>query len=74
MAFQIINGGEETIMVENESTYVGVKRGVNMAVRYNNKKVGVVAVAGQPAKVQPIAFLIKLALETILEQEMDKTA
>lgn len=73
IAFRIISGDEETVMVENENTYVGVKRGVNMAVRVNNKKVGVVAVIGQPAKVQPIAFVIKLALETMLEQEMDKT-
>lgn len=72
IAFQIINGEADLIIVDNDEDYLGVKAGVNMAFFYKNKKVGVVGITGDPDEIKPIALIIKMSIETMLEYELYK--
>lgn len=71
-AFQIIQSNQDTIVVDNESTQFGVKKGVNMAIYYKKRKEGVIGITGDPEEVRPIALVVKMAVEIMLEHEMDK--
>ncbi|MBO5054755.1 MAG: helix-turn-helix domain-containing protein [Lachnospiraceae bacterium] len=72
VAFQIIQGSQDTIIVDNERTQFGVKKGVNMAIYYKKKKEGVIGITGEPEEVKPIALVIKMAVEVMLEHELVK--
>ena len=49
-----------------------MKKGVNMAIYYHKKKEGVVGVTGDPEEVMPIALIIRMAVEVMLEYELFK--
>lgn len=72
VALQIIKGDQDIIRVENENTQFGVKKGVNMAIYYKKRKEGVVGVTGDPEEVMPIALIIRMAVEVMLEYELFK--
>lgn len=72
VALQIIQGEKDIIRVDNENTQFGVKKGVNMAIYYHKKKEGVVGVTGDPEEVMPIALIIRMAVEVMLEYELFK--
>lgn len=72
VALQIIQGKKDIIRVDNEDTQFGVKKGVNMAIYYRKKKEGVVGVTGDPEEVMPIALIIRMAVEVMLEYELFK--
>ncbi len=72
VALQIIRGDAETIIVENESTQFGVKKGVNMAIYYKKRKEGVVGITGEPGEVKSIALTVRMAVEVMLEYELFK--
>lgn len=72
VAFQIIQGTEDTIVVDSENAYLGIKRGVNMAIYYKKRKEGVIGVTGEPDEVMSIALVIKMAVEVMLEHEIFK--
>lgn len=70
VAYQIINEGKEVISVECDNTYLGTLKGLNMAFFHNNKKIGVIGVTGNPYEVRPIAMIIRMSLEAMLEYEI----
>lgn len=70
IALQIIRGDEDTIIVDNEITQFGVKQGVNMAIYYKKRKEGVIGITGKPEEVMPIAMVIKMSVEVMLEYEL----
>ncbi len=72
VALRIIQGEEDMIRVDSENTQFGVKKGVNMAIYYRKKKEGVVGVTGDPEEVMPIAMIIRMAVEVMLEYELFK--
>lgn len=74
VAYQIIKGDEDTVVVEqgDPNPGFGVREGVNMAIYLNKKKAGVVGVTGDPETVMPFAKMIKLNVEVMLEYEMYK--
>lgn len=72
VALQIIQGEQDTIIVDNEDTQFGVKKGVNMAIYYKKHKEGVIGITGEPQKVMPIALVIRMAVEVMLEYELFK--
>ncbi len=51
VALQIIQGEKDTIIVDNENTQFGVKKGVNMAIYYKKRKEGVIGITGDPKEV-----------------------
>mgnify|MGYP000743981821 FL=1 len=72
VALQIIRGDKDTIIVDNENTQFGVKKGVNMAIYYKKRKEGVIGITGEPDAVMPIALVIKMSVEVMLEHELFK--
>lgn len=72
VALQIVQGDRDTIIVDNEDTQFGVKRGVNMAIYYKKRKEGVIGITGDPTEVMPIALVIRMAVEIMLEYELFK--
>ena len=72
VALRIIQGEQDTIIVDNEDTQFGVKKGVNMAIYYKKHKEGVIGITGDPQEVMPIALVIRMAVEVMLEHELFK--
>lgn len=72
VALQIIQGAKDTIIVDNENTQFGVKKGVNMAIYYKKRKEGVIGITGDPKEVMPIALVIRMSVEVMLEHELFK--
>ncbi len=71
-AFKIVSGPDELIEVEGENTFLGTRAGINMAIKENGKKIGVIGITGETEKVRPIALVLKLAVETLIEGEDEK--
>ena len=72
VAMCIIQGDQDEIVVDCDKKYVGTKSGVNIAVYYKARKVGVVGITGDPKEVRPIALVVRMAIETLLEYEVYK--
>lgn len=73
-AHQMIKSGQDMIAVKDSESYLGVKSGVNLLVYDGKKPVGVVGVTGDPEKVQEIALIIRMALESVLRYEQQREA
>lgn len=72
IAYRIIHGDEDEIIVNKSNRFVGVKEGVNVAFFYKNKKMGVIGITGEPDKIRPISLIIRMSIETMLEYEIYK--
>lgn len=72
VAQRIIQGTEDEIVVNYDNEYIGTKQGVNTALYYKNRKVGVIGITGDPEQVRPIAMILRMSIETMLEYEMYK--
>lgn len=71
-AHEMIKRGQDMIAVTDSESYFGVKSGVNLLVYDGKKPVGVVGVTGDPKKVQEIALIIKMALESMIRYEQQR--
>ena len=58
--------------VSSNDAFLGVQPGVNLLLTHNGRSVGVIGVTGNPAEVKPIALIIKMAMESMLEYEFEK--
>lgn len=63
---------QDIVEVEQGNSYIGVQPGINMLLEYRNKPIGVIGISGSPEKVKSIALLLKMSLELMLEQEINK--
>ena len=72
IAFDIIKNRKSIVEVTDENRFLGVLPGVNLLLTPNGKACGVIGVTGQPAEVKPIAMIVKMSMETMLEYEMEK--
>ncbi len=72
VAFQLLKGDEDTRTVMKEDSEKGVKCGINMVVHVNKRKEGVVGITGDPKEVTPIAKVIRMSVEVMLEYELFK--
>lgn len=72
VAYNIIKGDEDLVMVDVDNPENGVKAGVNMAIYVNKKKMGVVGVTGTPDMVISVAKIIKMSVEVMMEYELYK--
>lgn len=68
-AYNMIKHRQESVEVTNNESYLGVKKGINLLVYDGQKPVGVVGVTGDPDDVRKIAYVIKMALESMLKYE-----
>lgn len=71
-AYQMVCNGEDVLEITSEDTLSGSREGVNMTIRENGKPVGVVGITGKLEEVRPIAMMLKMTVETILELEERK--
>lgn len=72
IAYRIIHGEEDEIIVDSGNQFIGVKEGINAAFFYKNKKVGVIGITGEPLKIRPVSLIIRMSMETMLEYEIYK--
>ena len=74
VAFEIVNKKLDYKEVEAEDTFLGTKPGINMALEYKKKIIGVLGLTGQDntGEIRSVAFVIKKMLETVLEYEYQK--
>lgn len=72
IAYRIIEEQLEFLEVDNENTFLGVKTGINMALKYKKDIIGVIGLTGEIKEIKPIALIIKKTMETILEYELHK--
>ncbi len=73
VAYNVVKGNcKEGIIHQNENYPKGVKPGVNLPILYNGDIIGVVGVTGDPNEILHLAYVIKTAVETIIEYELYK--
>ncbi|MCI8326832.1 MAG: CdaR family transcriptional regulator [Lachnospiraceae bacterium] len=72
IAFDIVTNKKSMIEVTENSRFLGVYPGVNLLLTQNGTPIGVIGVTGEPQEVKPIALIIKMAMETMLEYEYQK--
>lgn len=72
VAFQLMKGDEDSRVVTKEDLDKGVKCGVNMVVHVNKRKEGVVGLSGDPREIMPVAKIVKMSVELMLEYESYK--
>lgn len=70
IALKIIEKEQDIIEVRGNEDYLGVKRGVNMALMSGKRIIGVVGVTGIPEQVRNVATVIRMAVESMLEYEL----
>lgn len=58
------------IFPANLKQYSGTRPGLNMPIIVHQKIIGVVGISGHPDKVRPIAQMVKMITELIIEQEV----
>lgn len=73
VAYELMRGNEEdSRIVTREDSERGVRCGVNMVVRVNKRKEGVVGLSGDPKEIMPVAKLVRMSVEVMLEYEFYK--
>lgn len=72
IAFDIIKNQVPLVEVLEEDRFIGVLPGVNLMLTPNGKPCGVIGVTGKPSEVKPIAMIVKMSMETMLEYEIQK--
>lgn len=72
IAYQIINEGKDIVEVQEDNTYLGTRKGLNMPFFHNKRKIGVIGVTGNPQEVRSLALIIRMSLETMLEYELSQ--
>lgn len=72
IAFDIMKEQLPIVEVSKEDRFLGVLPGVNLLLSPNGKPCGVIGVTGEPQTVKPIAMIVKMSMETMLEYEYEK--
>lgn len=68
-AYQVIQTGRSLEITEEDCKKMqGAKPGVNLPILFDNKIVGVVGITGEPSQVRQYGQLLKMAVETMLQQ------
>jgi carbohydrate diacid regulator len=68
-AAEVIKTGKAMeITVDQTGQLTGVKPGVNLPICFNDKIVGVVGITGVPGEVRPFGELLRISVETMLQQ------
>lgn len=71
-AFDIISNNKEIIHVSPDDRMLGTKPGVNLPLHHQNRVIGVIGVTGDPEEVHPIALIVKMSMETMLDYEYQR--
>ena len=71
-AFEIVQKNLESREITGEDTFLGTREGVNMALKYKNRTIGVLGLTGEIEKVKIVALVVKKMVETMIEFESHK--
>ena len=71
-AYRMLQEGTQWVEVGSEEKLLGTKPGINMTIESKNNVVGVVGITGAPDTVRPFAQLLKAAIESLLEVELQQ--
>ncbi len=67
---EAINIGNKILFYENDiSRYKGTKQGITIPIKFHNSFIGAVGITGEPDKITDAASIIKVAVESLIEQE-----
>ena len=73
IAYKIINEKLDIVCVaQDDPYYIGVKPGINMPIYHENKIIGVIGITGEPEKIKEFSYIVRLAVETMVEHELYK--
>ena len=72
VAFNLLRGEETSRIVTREDPENGIMPGVNMVIIVNRQREGVVGLTGDPREVMPVAKIVKMSVEVMLEYELYK--
>jgi len=72
IAYNIMKKSQDIVEVEDNDGFLGVRSGINMALEFEHKKIGVVGVTGDPNQVRNVALVVRMAVESMLEYEIAK--
>ncbi|MCI8763316.1 MAG: CdaR family transcriptional regulator [Lachnospiraceae bacterium] len=73
VAYYIMSGKEDMVVTSGENDYPGVRSGINMVIKIDGQRQGVVGITGAPEEVKPVALITKMAIETMLKYEKQQT-
>ncbi|MCF7953097.1 MAG: helix-turn-helix domain-containing protein [Spirochaetales bacterium] len=72
-AYNILHDHRDAEFVENTSPMPqGTKPGINLPIMYQDSRIGVVGITGDPAEIRDLAYVVKTAVETMVEYELYK--
>lgn len=74
VAYEMIQDEQDLVEVTGEDGYIGVKSGINMALQFKNKTIGVIGITGDIESIRPIALVIRKSVELMIECESNKIA
>ncbi len=72
IAFEIINGPNDLQEIDKAEELIGTKNGINTVLKYKEYKMGVLGITGKPDEIRPFVSVLKLAVETMIEFEMQQ--
>lgn len=72
VAYNIINQQQDLIAVNSDDHFLGTRNGVNLPIVNRTKVVGVVGITGEPEQVKPLAMMLKITIEVMLEFELQE--
>ena len=72
VAYRMVEGNVESMVICKENEYEGVKEGVNLLLQSRGSVLGVVGVTGEEEKVREIALIIKMSFETMISYEQQQ--
>lgn len=72
VAYYIVTGSEDMVVVSDDEAYPGVRSGINMAIIIDGKRMGVVGITGNPKEIRPAALITKMAIEAMLKYETQR--
>lgn len=72
VAYNIIRQQQDLIAVSSDNHFLGTRNGVNLPIVNRTKVVGVVGITGAPEQVKPLAMMLKITIEVMLEFEIQE--
>lgn len=73
VAYYIMSGKEDIVLTSGENDYPGVRSGINMVIKTDGVRQGVVGVTGNPEEIRQVALITKMAIEIMLKYEKQQT-
>lgn len=67
-AEQLLRTGQDKLVVRQDDSSAGTRRGVNLPIHMDGQTVGVIGITGPPEQVEPLGSVIKRMTEILLRE------